>query len=490
MEKLLSFGFTQLSTEDRDQLHRMVRVQRLQILKDTLAKVKACELTQRLNGRTTEVIHYLGEIVSISKQDPDRFWQIVDRWPLPFCLARLLYPDELQDSDHTDQLISNLGALLLFERLLSDAPRDGSARYVTQIDEEGCVYGLTHRVKLHFHKKHFQKRKVEWRCSPSEAAVRIIGEDEVEFTVTIPVVDNPHFKMTALESQTENFPVFEENAIFGRPINRIVGEYDVTATGGYKPLPVVRSVRQAEGVLGDIWPEALEWAETLIPAFVDLGTPPDNIRLSSSYESSSPVFLSRVENHFLHAEDMIHETQHQRLFLFAGSPHFKSWQDLRQVYVSPYRPDPRHLRGVIIGIHAFLAVNELRRRMIERKQASQSVILQMAELHFENLFAFRTILEHEELSESGKGLFEQMARTIAQHHSLIRSSITGKFEQACDDKICGHIAMVQKQATEANTELMNTSPLYRNWDETARLCADYATTAAASPSRRAIGSLD
>lgn len=474
MKKLFSFGFTRLSTEDRDLLHRMVRVQRLQILKDTLAKVKACELTDRLNGRTTEVIHYLGEIVSISKQDPNRFWRILDRWPLPFCLARLLYPDELQDSDHTDHLISNFGALLLFERLLSDAPRDCSARYVTQIDEDGCIYGLSHGMKLCFHKKHFQKRKVEWMCSPSEAVVRIIGEDEVEFTVTIPVRDNPHFKLTPLESQTKNFPVFEENVIFGRSINRILGEYDLTATGGYDPLPVVRSVHQAEGVLSDIWPEALEWAETLIPAFVDVGTPPDNIRLSSSYESSSPVFLSRVENHFLHAEDMIHETQHQRLFLFAGASHFKSWQDLRQVYVSPYRPDPRHLRGVIIGIHAFLAVNELRRRMIERKQASQSVLLQMAELHFENLFAFRTILEHEELSESAKGLFEQMARTITQHHSLIRSSITTKFEQACNDKICRHIAMVEKQATEANTELRNTSPLYRNWDETARLTANYA----------------
>lgn len=474
MEKLFSFGFTELSTEDKDLLHRMVRIQRLQILKDTLAKVKASELTERLNGRGAEVIQYLGEIVSISKQDTDRFWQMLDRWPLPFCLARLLYPDELQDSDHTDQLISNLGAILLFERLLSGVPRDGSAKYVTQVDEDGCIHGLSHGVKLCFQRKHFERRKIEWTCLTGSAAVRIIGEDEVEFTVPIPVRDNPHFKLIPLESQTKNFPVFEENAIFGRSINRIVGEYDVTATGGYDPLPLVRSLRQAEGVLSDIWPEALEWAETLIPAFVDVGTPPDNIRLSASYESSSPVFLSRVENYFLHAEDLIHETQHQRLFLFAGPPHFKSWQDLRPVYVSPYRPDPRHLRGVIIGIHAFLAVNELKRRMIEREQAPRNVILEMAELHFENLFAFRTIIEHEEFSESCKSLFKQMARTIAQHHSLIRSSITTEFERACDDKICKHIAMVQKQATEANTELRNTSPLYRNWDETAQLTTNYA----------------
>jgi hypothetical protein len=473
MEKLFSFGFTELSAEDRDMLHRMVRVQRLQILKDTLARVKASELTERLNGRGPEVIQYLGEIVSISKQDTDRFWQILDRWPLPFCLARLLYPDELQDSDHTDHLISNLGAILLFERLLSDVPRDGSAKYVTQVNEDGCIYGLSHGVKARFQEKHFQKRKVEWTCLPREAAVRIVGEDEVEFTVAIPVRDNPHIKLTPLESQTEHFRVLEENAIFGSSINRIVGDYDLTATGGYDPLPLVRSLGQAEGVLSDLWPEALEWAETLIPAFVDLGTPPDNIRLSASYESSSPVFLSRVENHFLHAEDMIHEAQHQRLFLFAGPPHFKSWQDLRQVYVSPYRPDPRHLRGVIVGIHAFLAVNELRRRMIERKQGARNVILQMAELHFENLFAFRTILEHEEFSESCEGLFKQMARTIAQHHSLIRSAITKEFERACDDKICTHIAMVQKQATEANTELRNTSAIYRNWDETARLTANF-----------------
>src|ERR1044071_9492451 len=117
MEKLFSFGFTQLSGQDRDLLHRIVRVQRLQILKDTLAKAKASELTDRLNGRAAEVTQYLGEIVSISKQDTDLFWRILDRWPLPFCLARLLYPDELQDSYHTHQVISNIGAILLFERL-------------------------------------------------------------------------------------------------------------------------------------------------------------------------------------------------------------------------------------------------------------------------------------------------------------------------------------------------------------------------------------
>jgi hypothetical protein len=473
MEKLLSFNFVQLSTEDKNLLRKMVRIQRLQILKDALAKAKSSELIDKLGERGDEAIRYLGEIVSISKRNTDLFWQILDHWPLPFCLARLLYPDELQDSDHAHQVVSNLGAILLFERLLSDAPRDGSATYVTQVDEDGCIHGLSRSLSLRFQNEHFQRKRVEWKCSPGEAAVRLVDEDEPGFSVPVPTRDNPHFTLTPLtSSQILGLPILEEKAIFGKPVNRIIGDYDETAQGDYGSLPLERSLGQAQDLLNDLWPEALEWAETLIPAFVDLGSPPDQIRLSSSYEPSSPVFLSRVENHFLHAEDLVHETQHQRLLLFAGPPHFKSWEDLRPVYISPYRPDPRPLRGLIIGLHAFLAVNEVRKRIVELKQSPLAINL-MAELHFDNLFAFRTILEHEGFSEVCKGLFKQMAYTIAEHHLLVRSSTTAKIQRACDDKICRHIAMVQKQATEAKTELKNASPLYRNWDETARLAASY-----------------
>ena len=112
--------------------------------------------------------------------------------------------------------------------------------------------------------------------------------------------------------------------------------------------------------------------------------------------------------------------------------------------------------------------------MIEQKQGPRGIVVQMAELHFENLFAFRTILEHEEFGDSCRSLFKQMAHTIAEHHSLIQSSINAEIERACEDKICRHIEMVQKEANEEQTELRNVSPLYRNWDETARLAESYA----------------
>ena len=92
-----------------------------------------------------------------------------------------------------------------------------------------------------------------------------------------------------------------------------------------------------------------------------------------------------------HAEDVVHEVQHHRLLLFASETHFKTWNDLRQIYVSPYRPDPRPLRGLYIGLHAFLAVNKLKKRLLEEGGAPENLIPEVIDTHYKNLFVFRTI---------------------------------------------------------------------------------------------------
>ena len=475
MEKLFSFGFTQLSEEDKNTLRKMVRVQRIQILKDALAEAKSSGLTEQLGDRASEVIRYLEEIVAISKQQTDLFWHLLDRWPIPFCLSRLLYSDGLHDREHKDRIVSNLSAILLFERLFNSTPKFNSATYITHTDEQGRISGLVQGVSLEFQHERFRGKRIEWKCSSGEVSVRLTDKDEPEFTLTLPMQGNPYLKSVPLTtSETMSIPIIEESIIFGKPVNRIVGDYDETDWPDKHPLPLGDSLNESQKLLNNLWPEVLEWAKSLVPAFVDLGAQPNDIRLSSSYEPGSPIFLSRIENYFLHAEDLVHEMQHQRLFLFAGLPHFKSWDDLRPFYVSPYRPDPRHLRGIIVGLHAFLTVNEMKRRKIAGKEAQEALILQMADLHRKNVFAFRTILEHEEFSELGRELFKQMAHIIAEHHQLIRSSITPETEKRLEDSISNHVAMVQKQATQAKTELKNAASLYRDWDEAARLAANYS----------------
>ena len=472
MEKILTFNFPQLSVEDKVLLRRILRAQRAQTLNDTLEKAKSPEVSERLGERVREVHRFLGEMVFLSKNNPDLFWQILDHWSAQFLLSRLLLdPEGPDDPDHLDQLVSNLSAILLFERLMSSTPTNTSATYITHTDEHGRVHGLLHGVSLEFQNEKFRKQVVEWVCSADDVTVLLSGQDEPEFTLQLPLQDNSFVKFIPLTSlESIRFPIINEVAVYGKPMTRFIGAYKNADHGEteWTPLTLKDSLTQAQATLQDLWPEALEWAGTLVPAFVDMGIPPTRIRFSSSYEPGSPIFMSRVDNHLTHAEDVVHEIQHHRLFLFAGPPHFKSWRDLRQFYISPYRPDPRPLRGLIIGMHAFLTVNELKkRRMVGH---SEPLTREMAEIHYKNLFAFRSIIEHEEFGDLGKELCKQMAHTVAEHHSIVSSTISSEMEKSIEDSIRRHIAMVQTEASE----LRNVTPIYFNWNETAQLAASFS----------------
>jgi hypothetical protein len=358
----------------------------------------------------------------------------------------------------------------LFERLLSRGPTAGPATYTTRTDGRGRIHGLLQDLSLEFQEESFRDVVVEWECSPSEVTVCLTGRGEPAFTLPLPVADNPWFKFLPLtEVESLNFPIIDETTVYGKPLTRFIGAYDNPArdVADWTPLTLEESLRKAQDVVGQLWPEALEWAVTLVPAFVDMGKPPGRIRFSSSYESGSPIFMSRVEDHLIHAEDMVHEIQHHRLYLVAGTSAFKCWRSPEKEFVSPYRPDPRPLRGLIIGVHAFLTVNELKRRLTEQGERSEAFIEQMVDIHYKNLFAFRTLLEHEEFGGPGRELFQEMGHVLAEHHALISSAATPEMLMAGDKQISKHIAMVEEQSSE----IKNATTLYRNWDETARLAA-------------------
>lgn len=475
MEKLLSFNFPQMSAEDKVLLYAIIRARRAQILNEILGKAKSPELSDRLGERLKGIHRFLGEMVFLSKQNPDQFWRVLDHWSAPFLLSRLtLDSDGSLNSEHQDQLVSNLNALLLFERLLSKTPIAPSAIYTTYVDEHGRIHGLLHNVSLEFQSEYFREKPIEWVCSPDEVAVHLLGKSESEFVIPLPVKDNSFIRLKPLESSDAmNFPIIDETLIFGKRLPRLKGSYENTAEDNtnWDALALKDSLTQAHRVIMDLWPEALEWVYTLVPAFVDMGIPPKGIHYSSSFETGSPILMSRVSSHFTHAEDVVHEIQHHRLFLFGSETHFASWTDQKQIYVSPYRVDPRPLRGELVGLHAFLTVNELKkRRIVGGKQASNDLIHEMAETHYKNLFAFRTILEHETFGEFGRKLFQQIAHIIVEHHSLIKSIAGPEVEKRFEAKICKHIEMVKQQATE----IRNDSPLYRNWDDTSQLAAKFS----------------
>lgn len=477
MENILAFKFPQLSIEDKVMLRQVIRAQRAQFLSEALAKIQAADLSKTLGERALAVNGFIGEMLALSKQDPDLFWRVLDHWATQFLLSSLI-PDFSQSKIQADEdhFASNLSALLLFERLRSDTPIHNAATYSIRTDKDGRIHGLLHGTSLEFQDEGFRMVAVEFKCSPGEITVSRSGKDEPEFTLPLPLQENSFVKFLPLAvSEAGSFPVIDEPIIFGKYTKRVMENPDTPtdARAEQNLVTLESSLTQAQEVIRRLWPEALEWAHTLVPAFVDLGTPQINFRLSLSYEPGSPIFMSRVNNYLLHAEDIVHEIQHHRLHLFATPEHFKSWMDLSEIYISPYRTDPRHLRGLLLGVHAFLTVNELRkRRLLDGEKGSRSLTMAMAETHYENLYAFRTIMEHEQFGDVGRQLFKQMAHTIAEHHSVVKPFLTQEkdHEKAIEATICEHMAGVQEQASD----LRNAAPLYRNWDETARLAANFS----------------
>lgn len=479
MKSILSFKFPQLSVDDRVMLRQVLRAQRAQFLSEALEKFQAPDLTESLGEQALPISSFLTELLTLSKTDPDLFWRILDHWSTQFLLSALIpgFSQNRTPADD-DRFVSNLTAILLFQRLRSYKPINSKGKYAVRTDERGRVYGLFHGVSLEFQDKRFYGANVEFECSPGSVTARLNGKTEPEFTLPLPLPENAFIKFSPLAlSEAGDFPVIDEPMIFGKYTKRVIEnpETPADAKAEQNVIPLESSLTQAQAVIERLWPEALEWAHTLIPAFVDLGTPQVNFRLSLTYEPGSPIFMSKVNNYLFHAEDIVHETQHHRLYLFATPEHFKSWMDLRQNYISPYRTDPRHLRGVLLGVHAFLTVNELRkRRLMDGERGSVPLGTAMAETHLENLYAFRTLLEHETFDDSGRQLFKDMAQTIAEHHSVIQPYLTPEKKRAFEKTIGEHNASVQEEASQMGLQIKNAAPCYLNWDETAQLAANFS----------------
>lgn len=479
MKNMLSFQFPQLTVDDKVMLRQVLRAQRAHFLSEALAKIQTGDVSRSLGERAVPITAFLKEMISLSKQDPDLFWRIVDHWAIQFLLSTLM-PDFSQNRVQADddQFTSNLISLLLFERLRSYKPLDSPATYTVRTDASGRLHGLLQGVSLEFKDKRFRGAVVEFECSATSVAVRLNGKTEPEFTLPLPLQDNAFIKFVPLAlSEAGDFPVLDERAVFGKYTKRVMENPETPSDA--KPeenlIPLQSSLTQAQAIIQRLWPEALEWAHSLVPAFVDLGTPQYNFRLSLSYEPGSPIFMSRVNDYLFHAEDIVHELQHHRLYLFATPDHFKSWLDLGQNYISPYRTDPRHLRGLLLGIHAFLTVNELRkRRLLNGERGSLPLGTAMAETHLENLYAYRTVLEHETFDDLGRELFKDMSQTIAEHHAVVQPYLTREKQSAMEKTLSDHMIGVQKEAAEFGFEIKNTAPLYRDWDETARLAANFS----------------
>jgi hypothetical protein len=252
------------------------------------------------------------------------------------------------------------------------------------------------------------------------------------------------------------------------------GDPRYRAEDGWTALPFAEGLDRAHDLLAELWPEEIAWLTAMVPAFVDMGGPPSRwVHRSGSYGAGSPIVLSKVDDPFKHAEDLVHELQHERFNLLADVATLPCWNDRRQIYVSPYRSDPRPLRGVLLGIHAFVAVNELRLRAAARGVASDKLAERLLNTHLLNLFAFRTLHDHERFEGDHRRLFADLAGTLVRHHPAVFELAPPGAMTSCHAAITRHAERLRGVAG-----IRNLGPEVFAWTEIAELAAVYTSACA------------
>jgi hypothetical protein len=248
-------------------------------------------------------------------------------------------------------------------------------------------------------------------------------------------------------------------------------------------LPLAESLVRARATLEGLWPEVLAWARILVPAYVDQGAPPDrNTHYSSSTGCGSPVFLGRATDAFRHAEDLVHELQHSRFYLLVPAAAFGSLRREDARYVSPYRTDPRPLRGLLLGVHAFLAVNELRLRALRSGRAGAVDRRTLLKTHRMNLFTFATLAHHDVIAPEGAPLFAALGAAVAGQHDEIEAAADDETKQRFDHGLVEHVARVRRASS---APLENVSAAYRDWPEIVALAAEIGAEGGAAQVNRA-----
>jgi HEXXH motif-containing protein len=211
--------------------------------------------------------------------------------------------------------------------------------------------------------------------------------------------------------------------------------------------PLYDTIPAAAAEVDALWPGFLDWIRLLVPAIIDIGPSPQHgVHQTASFGYGLPIYVGPVDDPFLHAEDLVHETQHQRFHLGYDAPAmFPQWNETAAVFASPYRADPRPLSGLHLGLHAFVAVNELRRRRLDAGVGpdARALLKRLIASHCGNLLAYRTTLHHSGTSSAGRHYFKAIRDLLDEHTRwLVRQGTCALWSDA-ERAMEAHVTRVQ-----------------------------------------------
>lgn len=156
----------------------------------------------------------------------------------------------------------------------------------------------------------------------------------------------------------------------------------------------------------------------LVRVLVPLVNPKDHGSVSSSYVNMrGTICLSHAEDPLLQAETLIHEFCHQKMNQLLLADALLLPGQGGQVFYSPWRPDARRLRGLILGAHAFLNVARYLMKSLAREKYALkeeiAVMCNVARRLYEVEQAVRGAIDHGDFTEFGRRFMLGMARETA-----------------------------------------------------------------------------
>lgn len=140
--------------------------------------------------------------------------------------------------------------------------------------------------------------------------------------------------------------------------------------------------------------------------------PPPDVRVSaSSGDAYGSMVVARPAGALALAETLVHEFQHSKL---AALIHLfpLADDDRAERYYAPWRPDPRHLTGLLHGAYAFTGVAGFWRDRLAHPDHGPAAAYHFALRRTQTRLVVRTLLTSGRLTEAGHGLVSGLARTL------------------------------------------------------------------------------
>lgn len=145
------------------------------------------------------------------------------------------------------------------------------------------------------------------------------------------------------------------------PFVVVAGDEDEGRMPRFQPLAgraaedAVAGIAPGVEILAASAPATLAEASALAPALLPIAAEPGVSRSASIPDVRGAIWLSPCDRPLVLAETLVHEASHLKYYLAEDAHPFAISPDAPR-YDVPWRPDPRPIRTVLMGLHAWVRV--------------------------------------------------------------------------------------------------------------------------------------